>query len=139
MATYSSPTLLDDGKIYIGTKNGNDSVINVIQGGSPIDNKSPWPSFGGDLQNTGRVMVKRTDAESFKAELRLTEASGGSLTIQITGDAFETYKLQYSNNLKSWKVVPDLQRIQTNFRGKVDIKRTIEAGSSPTFYRLLNE
>jgi outer membrane protein assembly factor BamB len=139
VATYSSPTLLDDGKIYVGINDGDNGLINVIQGGSPIDNESPWPGFGGDMQNTGRVMVKRTDAESFKAELRVTEVSGGSLTIQVTGDAFETYKLQYSNNLKTWKVVPDLQSIKTNFRGKADIKRTIEADSAPTFYRLLNE
>ena len=139
LATYSSPSMLDDGKIYVGIKDGNNGLINVIQGGSPIDIDSPWPSFGGDMQNTGRVMVKRTDAESFKAELRVTEASGSSLTIQVTGDAFETYKLQYTNDLKTWKVVPDLQSIQTNFRGRADIKRTIEAGSAPTFYRLLNE
>jgi outer membrane protein assembly factor BamB len=139
LATYSSPSLLDDGKIYVGTKDGEDGLINVIQGGSPIDIDSPWPSFGGDMQNTGRVMVKRTDAESFKAELRVTEVGGGSLTIQVTGDAFETYTLQYTNDLKGWKVVPDLQSIQTNFRGKANIKRTIEAGSAPTFYRLLNE
>jgi outer membrane protein assembly factor BamB len=139
VATYSSPSLLDDGKIYVGTKDGKDGVINVIQGGSPIDIESPWPSFGGDMQNTGRVMVKRTDAESFKAELRVTEVSSDSLTIQITGDAFETYKLQYSNDLKVWKVVPNLQSIQTNFRGRANFKRTPKPGSAPTFYRLLNE
>ena len=139
MATYSSPSLLDDGKIYVGTKDGNDGVINVIQGGSPIDIESPWPSFGGDMQNTGRVMVKKTDAESFKAELSVTEVSSDNLTIQITGDAFETYKLQYSNDLKVWKVVPDLQSIQTNFRGRANFKRTPKPGSDPTFYRLLNE
>jgi len=139
VATYSSPSLLDDGKIYVGTKDGKDGVINVIQGGSPIDIESPWPSFGGDMQNTGRVMVKKTDAESFKAELRVTEVSSDSLTIQITGDAFETYKLQYSNDLKVWKIVPDLQSIQTNFRGRANFKRTPKPGSTPTFYRLLNE
>ena len=139
VATYSSPSLLDDGKIYVGTKDGKDGVINVIQGGSPIDIESPWPSFGGDMQNTGRVMVKRTDAESFKAELRVTEVSSDSLTIQITGDAFETYKLQYSNDLKVWKIVPDLQSIQTNFRGRANFKRIPKPGSAPTFYRLKNE
>ncbi|MDA7675407.1 hypothetical protein N8676_00620, partial [bacterium] len=139
VATYSSPTLLDDGKIYVGINDGDNALINVIQGGSPIDNKSPWPSFGGDLQNTGRLMVKQVNADSFRAELRVTEASGSGMTIQVTGDAFETYKLQYSNNLKTWKVVPGLQSIKTNFRGKADIKRTIEADSAPTFYRLLND
>jgi hypothetical protein len=84
-------------------------------------------------------MVKRTDADSFRAELRVTETSADSLTIQITGDAFETYKLQYSNDLKVWKVVPDLQSIQTNFRGRANIKRTSKPGSTPTFYRLKNE
>jgi hypothetical protein len=29
--------------------------------------------------------------------LRRVEASGENVKIQITGDAFETYKLQYSN------------------------------------------
>ena len=86
--------------------------LNVIQGGSPIDNESPWPSFGGDLQNTGRVMVKRTDADSFKAKLRVIEASGENVKIQITGDAFETYKLQYSNDLKVWKVVSGRRAIR---------------------------
>ena len=91
------------------------------------------------MQNTGRVMVKKTDAESFKAELRVTEVSSDSLTIQITGDAFETYKLQYSNDLKVWNIVPDLQSIQTNFRGRANFKRTPKPDSTPTFYRLLNE
>ncbi len=138
-ATFSSPSLLDDGKIYVGTKDGKDGVINVIQGGSPIDIESPWPSFGGDMQNTGRVMVKRTDAESFKAELRVIEASGDSVKIQITGDAFETYKLQYSNDLKVWNVVPDLQSIQTNFRGKAEFIRSPKPGSMPVFYRLRSD
>ena len=139
-ASYSSPALLDDGKIYVGAQDGKaKGQLNVIQGGSPIDNESPWPSFGGDLQNTGRVMVKRTDADSFRAELRIIEASGANLKIEITGDAFDTYKLQYSNDLKTWKVVPDLKSIKTNFRGKADFKRTLDTGSAPTFYRLLNE
>ena len=139
-ASYSSPALLDDGKIYVGAQDGKaKGQLNVIQGGSPIDNESPWPSFGGDLQNTGRVMVKRTDADSFRAELRIIEASGANLKIEITGDAFDTYKLQYSNDLKTWKVVPGLKSIKTNFRGKADFKRTLDTGSAPTFYRLLNE
>jgi outer membrane protein assembly factor BamB len=139
-ASYSSPALLDDGKIFVGAQDGaGNGKLNVIQGGSPIDNESPWPSFGGDLQNTGRVMVKRTDADSFKAKLRVIEASGENVKIQITGDAFETYKLQYSNDLKVWKVVPDLQSIQTNFRGKADFSRTPTPDSGPVFYRLMNE
>jgi len=139
-ASYSSPALLDDGKIYVGAQDGKaKGQLNVIQGGSPIDNESPWPSFGGDLQNTGRVMVKRTDADSFRAELRIIEASGANLKIEITGDAFDTYKLQYSNDLKTWKVVPGLKSIKTNFRGKADFKRTLDTGSAPIFYRLLNE
>ena len=139
-ASYSSPALLDDGKIFVGAQDGNSrGQLNVIQGGSPIDNESPWPSFGGDLQNSGRVMVKRTDADSFKAKLRVIEASGENMKIQITGDAFETYKLQYSNDLKTWKVVPDLQSIQTNFRGKADFSRTPPPDSGPVFYRLMNE
>jgi len=77
--------------------------------------------------------------QALKAELRVTEVSSDSLTIQITGDAFETYKLQYSNDLKVWKIVPDLQSIQTNFRGRANFKRTPKPGSAPTFYRLLNE
>ena len=139
-ASYSSPALLDDGKIFVGAQDGNSKgQLNVIQGGSPIDNESPWPSFGGDLQNTGRVMVKRTDADSFKAELRVIEASGENVKIQVTGDAFETYKLQYSNDLKTWKLVPELQSITTNFRGKADFNRTPTPDSGPVFYRLMNE
>ncbi len=139
-ASYSSPALLDDGKIYVGAQDGKyKGQLNVIQGGSPIDNESPWPSFGGDLQNTGRVMVKGTDADSFRAELRIIEASGANLKIEITGDAFDTYKLQYSNDLKTWKVVPGLKSIKTNFRGKADFKRTLDTASAPTFYRVLNE
>ncbi|MDP7049389.1 MAG: hypothetical protein QF721_08055 [Verrucomicrobiota bacterium] len=84
-------------------------------------------------------MVKQVNADSFRAELRVTEASGSGMTIQVTENAFETYKLQYSNNLKTWKAVPDLQSIQADFRGKADIKRMIKAGSVQIFYRLLNE
>jgi outer membrane protein assembly factor BamB len=139
-ASYSSPALLDDGKIYVGAQDGKDQgQLNVIQGGSPIDNESPWPSFGGDLQNTGRVMVKKTDADSFKAKLRVIEASGENVKIQITGDAFETYKLQHSNDLKVWKAVPNLEPIKTNFRGKADFSRTPTPDSGPVFYRLMNE
>ena len=111
----------------------------MIQGGSPIGNESPWPSFGGNLQNTGRVMVKRADVDSFRAELRLIESSGANFKIEITGDAFDTYKLQYSNDLNTWKEVPGFKNIKTNFRGKADFKRTLDIGSAPTFYRLLNE
>ena len=71
--------------------------------------------------------------------LRRVEASGEDEKSQITGDAFETYKLQYSNDLKTWKVVPDLQSIQTNFRGKADFSRTPTPDSGPVFYRLMNE
>ena len=138
VATFSSPSLLDDGKIYIGTKDGDDGVINVIQGGSPIDIDSPWPSFGGDMQNTGRVMVKTINENSFKAKLRVIDVANNKISIQITGDAFETYKLQYSNDLKTWKVVPDLQTVQTNFRGKATVQRTINPNSKPTFFRLRN-
>ena len=71
--------------------------------------------------------------------LRRMEASGENVKIQITGDAFETYKLQYSNDLKVWKVVPNLQSITTNFRGKADFSRTPTPDSGPVFYRLMNE
>ena len=67
------------------------------------------------------------------------KAGGENVKIQITGDAFETYKLQYSDDLKVWKVVPDLQSIQTNFRGKADFSRTPTPDSGPVFYRLMNE
>ena len=129
---------MDDGKIYIGTKDGDDGIINVIQGGSPIDIDSPWPSFGGDMQNTGRVMVKTINENSFRPKLRITEASGNKIGIQITGDAFETYKLEYSNDLRTWKLVPGIQNVQTNFRGKANLERSIQGNSKPTFYRVLN-
>ena len=137
-ATFSSPTLVDDGKIYVGTKDGADGVINVIQGGSPIDIDSPWPSFGGDMQNTGRVMLRTSNQDAFRPKLRVTGQSGNEVQIKITGDAFETYKLQYSNDLRTWKIVVDPQSIQTNFRGKADFK-TSKLGAGTVFYRLLSE
>ena len=91
------------------------------------------------MQNTGRVMVKTINENSFKAKLRVIDVANNKISIQITGDAFETYKLQYSNDLKTWKVVPDLQTVQTNFRGKANFERTIKGNTKPTFFRLLNE
>ncbi len=139
IATFSSPAILDDGKIFVGTQDGDSGLINVIQGGSPIDIDSPWPSFGGDLQNTGRVMVGISSEGSFRPKMRVIGSSNGAIKIQVTGDAFETYNLEYSNDLEKWKNVPDLKSVQTNFRGKADFDRTIKAGAKPTFYRLMNK
>ena len=88
------------------------------------------------MQNTGRVMLRTSNENSFRAKLRVTGTSQQNLNIQITGDAFETYKLQYSTDLKTWNVVPDLQSVQTNFRGKFNLERSIQADAPPTFYRL---
>ncbi len=129
---------MDDGKIYVGTKDGADGVINVIQGGSPIDIDSPWPSFGGDMQNTGRVTIRKSNQDSFRPKLRVTGLIGDYVQIEITGDAFETYKVQYSNDLRTWKIVVEPQSIQTNFRGKADFK-TSKLGVGPVFYRLFIE
>ena len=84
-------------------------------------------------------MVGRSSEGSFRPKMRVIGSGNGTITIQVTGDAFETYNLEYSNDLEKWKNVPDLKSIQTNFRGKADFDRTIKAGSKPTFYRLMNK
>ena len=91
------------------------------------------------MQNTGRVMLRTSNENSFRAKLRITGTSQQNLNIQITGDAFETYKLQYSTDLKTWNVVPDLQSVQTNFRGRFNLERSIQSDAPPTFYRLFKE
>ena len=63
---------------------------------------------------------------------------GVNFKIEITGDSFNTNKLQYSNDLKTWKVVPGLKSLNTNFRDKADFKITLDAVSAPTFYRVLS-
>ena len=138
IATFSSPSLLDDGKIYVGIQDGDNGRINIIQGGSPIDTNSPWPSFGGDMQNTGRVVASTSNSDSFRPKLRLINTDTESVTIQITGDAFENYKLQSSNNMENWKVVPNAKNIQTNFRGKANFKTPIIIDGT-TFLRLISE
>ncbi len=137
-ATFSSPSLLDDGKIYVGIQDGDNGRINIIQGGSPIDTNSPWPSFGGDMQNTGRVVDSTSNTDSFRPELRLIDIDIDSITIQITGDAFENYKLQSSNTMETWEFVPEAKNIQTNFRGKATFKTSI-IGNGPVFFRLITE
>ena len=137
-ATFSSPSLLDDGKIYVGIQDGDNGRINIIQGGSPIDTNSPWPSFGGDMQNTGRVVDSTSNTDSFRPELRLIDTDIDSITIQITGDAFENYKLQSSNAMQNWEVVTESKSIQTNFRGKANFKAYI-TGDGPVFFRLITD
>ena len=138
VATFSSPSLLDDGKIYVGIQDGENGRINIIQGGSPIDTNSPWPSFGGDMQNTGRVVISTSNTDSFRPKLRLLDTDIDNVTIQITGDAFENYKLQSSNTMENWEVVPGAKSIQTNFRGKANFTTSI-IGDGPVFFRLISE
>ena len=138
VATFSSPSLLDDGRIYVGIQDGQNSLINTIQGGSPIDSRSPWPSFGGDLQNTGRVITATSNKDSFRPELRLISKETDSITMEVTGDAFEIYKLQYSNDLRSWKFVSEPQSIQTNFRGKDNFKISI-INNGTVFFKIISE
>ncbi|MDC0316698.1 PQQ-binding-like beta-propeller repeat protein, partial [Verrucomicrobia bacterium] len=138
VATFSSPSLLDDGRIYVGIQDGNNSLINTIQGGSPIDSRSPWPSFGGDLQNTGRVVTSTSNKDSFRPELRLVNKETDNITMQVTGDAFEIYKLQYSSDLRSWKFESEQQSIQTNYRGKANFKTSI-INNGTVFFRLISE
>ena len=138
VATFSSPSLLDDGKIYVGIQDGENGRINIIQGGSPIDTNSPWQSFGGDMQNTGRVVDSTSNKDSFRPELRIIDTNSDSITIQITGDAFENYKLQSSNAMQNWEIASGSKNIQTNFRGRANFKVSI-IGDRPVFFRLITE
>jgi hypothetical protein len=90
------------------------------------------------MQNTGRVADSTSNTDSFRPELRLIDTDIDSVTIQITGDAFENYKLQSSNTMENWEVVTGAKNIQTNFRGKANFKASI-IGDEPVFFRLISE
>ena len=137
IATFSSPAILDDGKIFVGTQDGDSGLINVIQGGSPIDIDSPWPSFGGDLQNTGRVMVGRSSEGSFRPKMRVIGSGNDAIKIQVTGDALRPTTWNTQMIWRSGRMCLTQERAD-KLRGKADLDRTIKAGAKPTFYRLMN-
>ncbi|MBN2213265.1 MAG: PQQ-binding-like beta-propeller repeat protein [Bacteroidales bacterium] len=51
---WSSPTLIDDGTIYIGGLKNDGGSLFALQSGSPGLARSPWPTFRQNNKNTGR-------------------------------------------------------------------------------------
>ena len=106
----------------------------MIQGGSPIDNEAPWPSFGGDLQNTGRVTARKAQ---FRPKLRVLSVSDNTFHFLVIGDAFETYQIEHSSDLRQWNPLV-FGGIKTNFRGRADFKADKASDTRHEFFRVRN-
>jgi Concanavalin A-like lectin/glucanases superfamily/PQQ-like domain len=92
---YSSPTVAQDGTIYIAAE---DSTLYAIQGSAGLAS-TPWPAARHDLMNTGRASGQMP---SIPRELTDAGISNGEFRFVLYGTPGANYVIQVSFDLVNW-------------------------------------
>ena len=128
-ATWSSPSIGRDGKVFFGSDAGN---FYVVQGHTSLGMQFPWYKQGGNRLNTGGLWLATQDQDSGggtgsgeRPDL-MAGIESGNIVINVVGhDKQRVYKVYTSDDLKSWIEVPGY-RPNVNGEIKLPANRSVQ-------------